>query len=175
MTYKHLQTVTLAANAAVINFSNIPQTGTDLVAKFSVRAVSGAFQEFRLAVNNNAASTVYTTQRVFTSLTGTTSPDAQAAADAATRYLIGRIPGATATANSFAMGQVTIPDYTRTTTKQILVESGYNETIAAADNTFEANLGLGHHAGVTNVTRLDFFVPGVQLVAGSTVSLYTRG
>jgi hypothetical protein len=173
MAYLHLQTITLATAAAAIEFTSIPQTGRDLIAKFSLRAASGDFQLLAMTINDNAASTSYTSQRLFTRDTGSTFPDAQAESDSSTSLSVGRIPGSGAASGLFGIGQISINDYTRTNTKAILTECSYNDTVSAIDK-FYTGLGGGTHAGETSVTGLEFFVPSVNLVAGSTISLYIK-
>jgi hypothetical protein len=173
MPIKHIQTATLASDAAVINFSGIPQGGTDLIIKFAIRATVNQYQDLRFALNNNAGGVVYTGQDVFGQKLGTTVADMQALNYASNRFFLGRIPGPTATGAVFSMGEIIIYDYARTDTKIILYEMGFSE-FTTGDDRFSARLGTGFHGGSIAVNRLDFFVPSQNLAAGSTVSIYER-
>jgi hypothetical protein len=162
-----IETKTLDAAAASIEFTSIPQDGTDLVAVMSMRA-DEATNEFRLRINGDTASN-YTDRRLFGLGSGTPTSNTST-----TTYL--RAWGTNPTdytADTFSNGQFYFPNYTGATAKSISLDS------VTENNSTEAvqNITAGLWTGTTAITTLLFFPSSGNFVTGSTISLYkvTKG
>ena len=157
---KLIESKTLATAAASIEFTSIPQDGTDIVFLISGR---------------NSGSNV--AEAVYLSLNGTTTPfdarylegnGASAYSGTLARY-VGSIPGATATSNTFGNIVFYIPNYSGSTNKSYSVDAVTENNATTSYQTIIAGL-WGNTAAITSAT----FTPGSTLnfVAGSTISLY---
>ena len=114
-TYTLINSNVLASSAASITFSSIPATYTDLVLRFSARSDrSSGFEIAGIGLNNSAIniSTTYLYSTYSTSV-GQSGRDS-----AATTSGLGWIDAVSQTANTFASGEVYIPSYTSSNTKQ---------------------------------------------------------
>lgn len=112
-------TVTVGAGgAAFVDFTSIPQTGTDLVLLSSVRtAYAGNGDTAYVTLNGDTTAANYTYIR----LLGNGS--AASSATGNTYFFAGYTSAANDTANTFGSGQLTIPNYTGSTVKVGSTES----------------------------------------------------
>ena len=133
--YVLLETIELTQSAASVTFDNIPQTGyTDLVIKWSARSNRSAVTDpMRIGFNGSTSS--------FTNkyLSGNSS---SAISGSSARYL-GEASGNTATASTFANGEIVIPNY-----------AGSNNKSASSDNVSENNSGGSGDAVATFAATL---------------------
>ena len=168
MTMTLIETKTLGADAASIEFTSIPQTYTDIVAVLSVRvsSASGAFW-FRF----NSSSSGYTARRLYGDGGGAYS-DTNAVGS---NYLfIGDVSNVNNTANTFGNGSVYVPNYSGSTTKSVSVDNVSETNATTAFQHIIAGL-WDNTAAITSWAFSAY--SGGNLVAGSTISLYgiTKG
>lgn len=149
-----------SGGASAITFSNIPQTGKDLLILISARSnpagvdVSSA----RIRINNAGGEGRFLRGQSQTVSTGTF---------AGQPMLVG-IPGANATANTFGNSKVIIHDYTSSVAKYPLGDIATENNSTAARQA--ANIGVSDStAAVTSVTFEDV---GDTLDQYTIVSLY---
>jgi hypothetical protein len=126
--------VTVASPQANIDFTSIPSGYTDLVVKWSARSNRSAVTDpMRIGFNGSTSS--------FTNkyLSGNSS---SAISGSSARYL-GEASGNTATASTFANGEIVIPNY-----------AGSNNKSASSDNVSENNSGGSGDAVATFAATL---------------------
>lgn len=155
--YILLERIELAASAASVTFSNIPQTGyTDLKVVMSVRN-TGDFNTVGLVLNG--VSTNQTARRVIGSGSSASS----------STYTEVQDNPSSSTANTFSNGELYIPNYTSSTNKSMSFDivSENNATLAYA--TLEAWL-WSQTAAITSVGFTGLY--GGSIAANSTFSLY---
>ena len=161
---KLIESKTLATAAASIEFTSIPQDGTDLVVLISTR-LAGASTDDALSITLNSS----TSNRSRRSLLGRGSTVASFnSADG----IIGSTAANTATSNTFGSMQVYLPNYTSSSAKSASTDSvsENNDTRAIQ----EINAFLWNDTAA--ITSLKIDAPS-NLMAGSTISLYkiTKG
>jgi hypothetical protein len=167
---KLIESKTLGTAQASIEFTSIPQDGTDLVAVCSLRltgAGSDNVSDSQIKINGSSANFTYRY------LLGTGNGGVASAA-ASTVGLIGFEPSSTSTANTFGSTLLYIPNYTGATNKSYSTDSvaENNATI-----TF-ASIIAGLWSNTAAINSLEFLTgSGGNLAAGSTISLYkiTKG
>ena len=104
-----------AGGAASIEFTSIPQDGTDLLVKLSMRGTNSAvFDQILMRINGSTST--YTIR----GLVGDGSSPSSDGTTGLTGMKIGVGVGANATANTFSNTEVYIPNYTGSTNKTIL-------------------------------------------------------
>ena len=156
-----IETMTLASAAASIEFTSIPQDGTDLLILLSARgseteAASGHI--FFLGFNGS------TSNFAWRNLDGTGS--ARRGANAANSVITYVVPSGY-TANTFSNNSLYIPNYTGSTYKSVS-HDGVTENNATASYQAIQNLLWSNTAAITSIS-LD---PPGNFIAGTTVSLY---
>lgn len=165
---KHLATITVGAGgAASIEFTSIPQVGTDLFVVLSGRN-SGSEPNFWVQLNGSASSN--TTRYLYGS-------GNDAGASASNTSTSGAIAGWASmsgnTASSFGSTSVLVPNYSGADNKGIAID-GISET-----NGSSAFQGLfaGTWSNAAAVTSVKFTPISGTWAAGSTASLYmfTKG
>jgi hypothetical protein len=168
MTMTLIETKTLGTAAGSIEFTSIPQDGTDLLAVCSLRySVDLADVSLRL----NSSTTGYSMRLLY----GTGS--SVASANNSSSYLVwaGFSNFSTSTASTFGSSQLYFPNYSGSTNKSLSVE-GVTENNAT---TSYQQIAAGLWADTSAITTLTFSVSGGSgnFVAGSTISLYkiTKG
>ena len=162
---KLIESKTLATAAAQIEFTLIPQDGTDLVVFASARSSRSAVGDgFYLTINGSTANQ---TNRY---LEGTGS---SVASGTESRF-VGSISAATSTSNTFGNFGLYFSNYAGGANKSFSVDSVWEDNATRADQVIIAGL-WSQTAAITSLT----FVPSVgpNFVAGSTISLYkvTKG
>jgi hypothetical protein len=161
MTMTLIETKTLGAAAASIEFTSIPQDGTDLVALLSQRN-SGDNVGVVLSFNTGGA---YTRRRLLGDGSATSS-------DTPTNDVLQS--ASVFTANTFSNSSIYVPNYTGSTSKSYSVDT---VTENNATTSYQA-LYAGLWDGTAAITTLKLTAGGgFNFVAGSTVSLYkvTKG
>jgi hypothetical protein len=165
-TYTLISSNVLTGSAASVTFSSIPATYTDLVLRASVRnddsgTVNGVL---RLQVNG-LSSSIYS----FTALYGNGSASSSARASATTDITDIYLAGNLATANTFGIVEIYIPNYAGTAKKPV-ASYGASESNATAV-TMAANAGLiDLTSAITSISLLNNSTK--QFLTGSSFYLY---
>jgi hypothetical protein len=164
---KLIESKTLGTASASIEFTSIPQDGTDLVVLVSSRS-DGAFTSSELDISFNGSTSNFTARYLYGSGSGS-------GASATDTTLVGVSTGANATSNTFGNARIYIPNYAGSTNKSISTDSVGENNATSAFQAIAATL-WSQTAAITSLTlRLD---SGARnFVAGSTASLYkiTKG
>jgi hypothetical protein len=160
MTMQLIATSTVGSGgASSIEFTSIPQDGTDLVVRLSARN-SGAAGACQVTINNDTTDANYT----LIYLRGTGS--AVETASANTRYVMQIVPSSY-TANTFSNSELYLSNYTSSSEKSAS-ENGVSENNATANGL---NIRAWRWSGTSAITSLK--LEGVtSFVEHSTVSLY---
>jgi hypothetical protein len=164
---KLIESKTLATAAASIEFTSIPQDGTDLVVLVSSRS-DGAFTSSEIDIAFNGSSSNFTARYLYGAGSGS-------GATASDTTLVGVSSAASNTSNTFGNATIYIPNYAGSTNKSISTNSVGESNATAAYQAIAATL-WSQTAAITSLTlRLD---SGARnFVTGSSVSLYkiTKG
>jgi hypothetical protein len=165
MTYKLIETKSLASAQASIVFSSIPQTYTDLMLVFSMRGdVASTYVSTAIRFNSDSGSN-YTNRLLYGEGSGGGFP----ALATTTQIQWVYSNGTTSTANTFGNAQVYIPNYTNSTSKVVLMDS------VSENNATESIQALtySYWNGTAAITTLSLTTQaGTNLLTGSTASLY---
>jgi hypothetical protein len=162
---KLIETKTLGTAQASIEFTSIPQDGTDLVVVWATRHTVSGTTKTRILFNGSTANFSY---RVL-------QGDGSGAATGANTINLGGITnGSSTTANTFSNNQMYIPNYTGNTNKSFSVDAVSENNAVSSFQDFWAGL-WSNTAAITSITIAG--ESGDTLVAGSIVSLYkiTKG
>jgi hypothetical protein len=163
---KLIATTTLGAAAANIEFTSIPQDGTDLVLVCALRSSNNdASGATRLIVRPNGSSLDGSNRH----LEGNGST-----ASSGTRSSIeGRMNSTTETADTFSNASFYFTNYTSSSAKSISSDSVYENNGSFVKQALGANL-WDNSAAITSITILS---QSGNLVSNSTISLYkvTKG
>lgn len=161
-TYQLISSNVLTSNAASVTFSAIPSTYTDLVLRWSVRDTNVSFfANFSVTLNSDTTNNSYTWMRGI----GTTPQSSRATS---VGLYGGFNNGSQTTANSFSNGEMYIPNYTSTTSKQASAFS-VSETNDTSNATQYAVASL--NTGASAVTSLTLNA-SANFVSGSSFYLY---
>ena len=165
-TYTLISSNVLTSSAAIVTFSAIPSTYTDLVVRFSVRATDAS--DWLIVILNN----ITTTTSSETWLRGTGSA-ASSARQANTNYFGGNgadllINRSGSTANTFTSGEIYIPSYTASQNKPVSFILAEENNATAANMTALAGLWRNTEA----INRIDFDTAGTSFTSGSSFYLY---
>jgi hypothetical protein len=167
-----IETKTLGTAATSIEFTSIPQDGTDLVALLSLRSSRTPSTEgsrINLTFNSVFSSYGYRKLRGTGSAVSSSSETGQAAANL---YL--HTTSSADTSNTFSNNFLYIPNYAGSTNKCFSVDSIFENNATAAAQHIVAGLWT-NTAAITSVR----FLEGTSnnWVVGSTISLYkiTKG
>jgi hypothetical protein len=163
-----IETKTLGTAQAAIEFTSIPEDGTDLVVIASVRNTTTGASDTAFQIRFNGSTTTYSERTLFgdgssaSSFSGTSS---------IAIYANNASPW---TANTFGNASIYVPNYTGSTNKSVSADSVTENNGTAAHMAIVAGL-WSTTSSITSVALVPF---GVQTFAiGSTVSLYkiTKG
>jgi hypothetical protein len=167
MTMTLIETKTLGTAAASIEFTSIPQDGTDLVVLCSVRV---DVDSIALNIRFNGDTGSNFTMRI---LRGNGSSALSETSTSSALDSSGS-NNSSATANTFSNGTLYIPNYTGSTAKSVSMDSVTENNATQAFQTIHAGIWTGT-AAITSILFGRF--AGGNLVAGSTISLYkvTKG
>lgn len=174
-TKKLIQTIELTASQASIEFTNIPQTGTDLIILFSARGSNNDIASGWL-YSLNGSSSGYSARSLNGTGSSTNSYTDTTGTDGGVTY--GRLDswglvGNTATANTFENMQIVIPNYATSTSKVVSVDSvGENNSTAAFQRMM-----AGVWTGNAPITSLLLRSWNTVFLPGTSASLYvlTKG
>jgi hypothetical protein len=166
MTMTLIETKTLGTAAASIEFTSIPQDGTDLVLFISARTTRSAIDDL-LGCNLNGVSTNQSSRWLLGTGSGANS-------DPSTTLRVANATAANATANTFGNSVSYFPNYSGNTAKSISTDAVGENNATAGQQYIVANL-WNNTAAITSITVLS--LNSANLVAGSTISLYkiTKG
>lgn len=161
-TYKLIQHYELASATPTITFSNIPQTYTDLLVKYSLRCDTGNVEMY--GTFNGNTSNVYTYKILRTNYAVGVGDDAGTATTYAKHY----INWSSTTSNVFGNGEMYIPNYTNSSNKP------YTFDDMTQNNTNDA--WMQWHAGLflstSPITSITFTANTGNFVQYSSASLY---
>lgn len=167
MTYQLIETKTLGTAAALIEFTSIPQTFTDLVVLCSVRSNRAATIDWiYVAFNSNISN--YAARY----LSG--GGGGGASSDSAFPRIFGSATGSSVTANTFANSSTYVPNYTGSTNKSWSVNQVTENNATEAFAEIVAGL-WSNTSAITSIALTPRV--GTQFEIGSMVSLYgiTKG
>lgn len=160
-----IQTITVGASgAANIEFTNIPQTFTDLKLVVSGRTTQGnVYGGGALQFNSDTGSN-YRWRRIY----GSGSSAASDNSTSATSITNWDIVGANATASVFSNIELYVFNYTLSNQKPVSIE------YVGENNATEAYLGLvvGLWTGTAAITSIKIYSNGGNLVQFSSATLY---
>jgi hypothetical protein len=165
MTMQLIETKTLGATAASIEFTSIPQTFTDLVVLVSARSNGSSFG--RIEFNGVSTGDSGSSRR---ELSGNGSV---ASSGGGVGSLLFPINISSYTANTFGNASIYIPNYTASVNKSLSIDAVIENNATAVALYIIA--GLWPITTAISSVKIDNFTD--SLVAGSTVSLYgiTKG
>ena len=164
MTMTLIETKTLGTAAAQIEFTSIPQDGTDLYITVSARTNAGNDLDTLLVKFNGV-----TTNQTSRMLRGTGS----AVSSSSLTEISFAVVGNTATSNTFGNAAFYVPNYSGATNKSVSMDIVIEQNTTTAYQQLFAAL-WSSTAAITSFTVAG---QGTNLLTGSTVSLYkiTKG
>lgn len=156
---------TLSTSAASVTFSSIPGTYTDLIVKWSARSDRSATNEtMRLRLNSDTAGNYSWTLVSGNGATASSGQNFGASYDS-----MGNINAATSTSNTFANGEVYIPNYAGSAKKAMSSFNAWEDNATTAQIFANALLWQGTAA----ITSVQFSpITGPNFVSGSSFWLY---
>jgi hypothetical protein len=159
---KLIESKTLATAAAAIEFTSIPQDGTDLLLVASIRAVD---EQLVSVFNLNGSTTGFTSRYLM-------GDGAAVQSSTFTRFWAA-IPYNLFTSNTFGNAQMYIPNYAGATNKSVSADSVSENNATTANQQISAHLW----ANTAAITSISISANAGNLAVGSTISLYkiTKG
>ena len=157
-----VSTVTVGSGgAASIEFTNIPQTGKDLLCVVSARESTSSGNQLALTFNSDTNNANYF-RRLLTGYNGSVS---STSATARTSILIN---DSTQTANTFSSSAIYVSNYTSSVAKSVSIDQNDE-----GNNAFVTNqIAASSWSGTAAITTLGLVMPSGTLVQNSTASLY---
>jgi hypothetical protein len=170
MSFELIETKTLSSAAASIEFTSIPQDGTDLVIFVSLRSTGSTDGDVSLRFNGSTSG--YSYRGLFGTGSSTGSSSGFYGSDEG--YATLWSPGST-TSNTFGNGLIYIPNYTGSQNKSYSGDAVYENNATTAFQLIIAGL-WSNTAAITSVTFTGAGDTGT-FATGSTISLYkvTKG
>lgn len=160
-----LATQTLAAVAASITFSNIPQTFRNLLLLGKLRStIAGTADDGFMRLNSDATANY---DSAYLYVNGTTVAGGTIVASTNGIY-VGALPGSTSAANNASAIELTLPDYARTAWRK----SGHARASDQSETRQVCLISDGSWRNTAAVTSLTIYASGGNLAANSTVTLY---
>ena len=159
MTYQLIETKTLGTAAASIEFTSIPQDGTDLLVVLSMRDTGGS-EASGFFLRFNSSTTGYSLRR----MSGTGS---SVFTDTADELLW--VNGNTSTSNTFSSVQVYVPNYRGNTNKSFSLDGVLENNATLGYNAIVAGL-WANTAAISTITVTQ--PSGRNFAVGTSVSLY---
>jgi hypothetical protein len=172
---KLIESKTLGTAAASIEFTSIPQDGTDLVILASCRSSKTGVGMDAIGIRFNGTTTAYSGRR----LVGTGSAvysDAIATNSASVQLiLVSLMPTVDTTANTFGSTYVYVPNYAGATNKSVSGDGSAENNATFSEQAIHAGL-WSNTAAITSVTLVPYY-SDANFTIGSTISLYkvTKG
>ena len=170
MTMELIESKTLGTAAASIEFTSIPQDGTDLLVLFSHRS-SGSTSGLQLVLRFNGLTSGYSRILIFDD--GSSANGGGGSSEAFARFSFVQVSGTTS--NTFGNASIYIPNYTSSTAKSFSSDTA-NE--ANATSVVGRAIYSGLSSGTAAITSITLFEQNsVNFVANTTASLYkvTKG
>jgi hypothetical protein len=166
---KLIETKTLAVAAASIEFTAIPQDGTDLLILGNARTTSTGNGNNNLRFNGDSGSN-YSYRMLYTENNGT--PASAAASNTNMQWFYSN--SANSTSNTFSNFQLYIPNYTSSTGKSVSMD---HTTEHNGTSPFIQGLTAGLWTGTAAISSLLISQNEGNFVIGTTISLYkiTKG
>ena len=159
--YIPITTVTVGSGgAASIDFTNIPQTYTDIVVKFSARNAADSSQTL---ITLNGSTSSYTGKRLYGSGSAATSDNSNTA-----NMNPSSVSASTYTASTFGNAEIYIPNYTSSNNKSISIDAVTENNATTAYGGIFAGL-WSNTAPVTSITLT---ANGGNMAQYSTATLY---
>lgn len=162
-TYTLIASNTLTGTAATVTFSNIPQTYTDLIIRFSARINVGSND---WTVQPNGLSSNGSSTMVYYDGSGAS---AVATSTRNTSLLMGKVGGTATTALTYGSFEVYIPNYTSLTNKPMSAISVMENNGAVFAYIFST---AGLFTGTTPLTSIDIRGGGSLFLSESSFFLY---
>lgn len=159
MTMTLVSTVTLATSATTITFSDIPQTGKDLVIVFSARVDASSQGYVGLKLNNSVTGAIAKRLSGTGSVTGSDDP----------AYFVGAACISTDTANTFASNSIYLPNYSIVGKKSASIDA-VRENNATSSELHVVAYTLTSTDVISSIVLSTY---SGSFVANSTASLYT--
>jgi len=159
MTMTLVSTVTVGSGgAASIDFTSIPQTGTDLLVVYSLRSTSG---DNNVQMSFNSSTTSFTNKVLYGNGSTVSSGSNYAKA--------GYMPYSTDTSNTFGNNSIYVPNYTSSTNKSYSLET------VTENNATSVAMALlaGLWSNTSAITSLSLIANSGSFAQYSTASLYT--
>jgi hypothetical protein len=173
MTMSLIETKTLGTAAASIEFTSIPQDGTDLFLFISGRSNRAGNISDYIAITFNSNTSNYSARFLQGDGSAATS-ETDVSAGAA--RIVGQATGASATSDTFANNSVYVPNYTQSVAKS------YSSDVVTENNATAARqviiAGLWNDTSAITSLKLEPLSGGANnFVTGTTISLYkiTKG
>ena len=160
MTMALIQTQTLATAAVSVDFTSIPQDGTDLLVLVSGRSNEAAVTHSMTLLGLNGLGTSFTYRRLQGSGSAVTSTNG-------TSGVSGWLPATNATANTFGNQSYYITNYSGTADKTISVDAVSENNAAEAYQTLQASTRV-----MGAITEIYIKLGAGSYIAGTVVSLY---
>jgi hypothetical protein len=165
--YVLLDRIELNTSAASVTFDNIPQTGyTDLKVVVSGRSARTGTNADNLNITFNGSTSGYSGRVLY----GNGAAAASYVPGAST-YILGEIPTANTTANTFGNAEFYIPNYRSSNFKSVSLDL-VNENNASGSGSANADLIAGLWSNTAAITSITIASQVANFVANSTFSLY---
>ena len=162
-TMKLIAKQTLGSDTASVTFSSITGTHTDIVVLISART-SDAAVNTNLRVRFNSATTNYSARDLY----GTGSGAGSFSLSGETSLYLGELCGANATANTFGVAEVYIPNYAGSTNKSV------SSTTCTENNATASRIDAvaGLWSSTSAITSMEFLPNTGNWKSGSSFFLY---
>ena len=164
VTYEKIYTTTLSSSAAVVTFSAIPSTYTDLVLVGSAKSLLSGTDSIGIAVNGNG-SAIYS--RTYLEANGTAVTSGRQTAQI--RIVSDYIMGTSGTAD-FGVYTWNFMNYANTTRKKTVLFRGSNTQVSGGWNSSAMVYLVDTTSAITSLTIAT--MNGPNLATGTSFSLY---
>lgn len=168
MSMTFIQHTELGSPQANIEFNSIPSTFTDLLLVYSARSATGGGG---VRMRFNGSTTGYSERLLYADAGSSSGRSANTSTQSGFVWLLSNL--STYTANTYASGQIYIPNYRSSVAKTISAESVTENNGDAAERYIDAGLWTG----TDPITSIVLTNPDGNTAAGSSFTLYgiTRG
>jgi hypothetical protein len=165
MTMQLIESVTVGSGgASSIEFTSIPQDGTDLVVLFSGRAATSSSPTISITFNSDTGSN-YALRR----LRGDGATVSSASFSAQANLPLNQfLADATSTSNTFSNNVVYLPNYTSTVAKSVSIDHVQENN----GTTSWQHISAGSYSGTSAITSINMVIASGTIAENSTASLY---
>ena len=164
-TYTLISSSVLGSSATSVTFSAIPSTYTDLAIRWSARwdtsGTPNIYCEFNGDTSNNYSATV---------MYGYGTGEGSNRQTSQPRAVSGILGSSTATANTFASGEIYIPSYLASQNKPLSAYAVTENNSAGTDVIIQPNAGLWRNTAA--ITSIKITPQSANFVSGSSFYLY---